>query len=611
MKNVVRPREVRETHLRRAAIGYVRQSSDRQVRENQGSTADQRQQVEIALAWGWTRPQMQVIDDDLGCSGTTAVNRSGYQSLVAQIEAGRVGAVFVSDESRVGRDVPELMRFLQLCQIHDVLFVVDRKVYDLRDTGCLLTKQVLSLVNQAENIRRRDAMERGKLAKVHAGHTVSMPPAGYVRRVDGKWEKDESPLARESIGAVFAVFLEKRSTPATVKVLRERGIHLPRRDKDGNLRWVDPKIYAVGAILKNAVYTGDYHYRRQRVDHSKARTPSGVLRRRKALPEETLISPDRHEPYVSKEDWDQIQRVLALNAPSQEHRNLGPGAALVQGILWCDQHQTRVMNPAYHARRRDGDYSLSYVCMGDYVEGGDFCWIVCGRAVDRAVARAALARLRPDRLDPLRAEWERLRATDAGHRRRHDAELHQARRRADRLRELIVDTDKTLTNVIEDHERQLEINLVRISQLEREGAAAHHPADPVITKKMWAELVDFYRNANAVFHAPTTTHRDRKEIIRTLVKAVMVEERTDEEIRLRIVWQDGSPDQPVAIKQVPWMHRIMLEMADAGEKPENIAAWLNDRGHVNLQGKPWTRLTVHTLIWRKRRQRSAKNRTAA
>ena len=59
-------------HLRRLAIVYVRQSTEEQVRDNTGSTEYQRGLVEVARALGWEESQIQIIDEDLGRSGSSA-----------------------------------------------------------------------------------------------------------------------------------------------------------------------------------------------------------------------------------------------------------------------------------------------------------------------------------------------------------------------------------------------------------------------------------------------------------------------------------------------------------------------------------------------------------
>jgi len=64
-------------HWDRQAIVYVRQSSPQQVQENRESTARQYALVDRAVALGWSRDQIEVIDDDQGISGKSIEGRLG------------------------------------------------------------------------------------------------------------------------------------------------------------------------------------------------------------------------------------------------------------------------------------------------------------------------------------------------------------------------------------------------------------------------------------------------------------------------------------------------------------------------------------------------------
>src|SRR4030095_6603779 len=92
-------------HLRRLAIIYIRQSTEDQVRENTGSTEYQRSLAAVALAYGWEDSQIEVVDEDLGKSGSSTERRTGWQRLQNMIDADQVGAVFVANISRLSRQL--------------------------------------------------------------------------------------------------------------------------------------------------------------------------------------------------------------------------------------------------------------------------------------------------------------------------------------------------------------------------------------------------------------------------------------------------------------------------------------------------------------------------
>lgn len=77
--------KVRDRHLQRLAVVYVRQSSRQQLVDHQESTRLQYARVDRAVTLGWETDRVLVIDEDLGRSATSAVARKGFQRLVTEI----------------------------------------------------------------------------------------------------------------------------------------------------------------------------------------------------------------------------------------------------------------------------------------------------------------------------------------------------------------------------------------------------------------------------------------------------------------------------------------------------------------------------------------------
>ena len=104
--------KIRPEHLDRSAIVYVRQSTRQQVLEHSESTRLQYALAERAVALGWARSQVTVIDDDLGVSAATADSRKGFARLVTEVTMGRAGVVLgieMSRLARTGRDWHQLL----------------------------------------------------------------------------------------------------------------------------------------------------------------------------------------------------------------------------------------------------------------------------------------------------------------------------------------------------------------------------------------------------------------------------------------------------------------------------------------------------------------------
>jgi|ERR687890_361616 DNA invertase Pin-like site-specific DNA recombinase len=86
--------KIKVPHLSRAAYVYVRQSTPKQVQHNRESQLYQYQLAERAVALGWSKEQVIVIDSDLGLSGTRSDGRDGYKTLIAEVSLGKVGIIF-------------------------------------------------------------------------------------------------------------------------------------------------------------------------------------------------------------------------------------------------------------------------------------------------------------------------------------------------------------------------------------------------------------------------------------------------------------------------------------------------------------------------------------
>ena len=124
--------KVTASHRQRAAIVYVRQSTLLQLERNRESTARQYDLVQRAAALGWSRTQVSVVDEDQGHSGASAVGRSGFAELVAQVGLGQVGIILALEVSRLARNNADWYRLLDLAAMTDTLVADADGVYHPR-----------------------------------------------------------------------------------------------------------------------------------------------------------------------------------------------------------------------------------------------------------------------------------------------------------------------------------------------------------------------------------------------------------------------------------------------------------------------------------------------
>src|SRR3954453_15953474 len=172
--------KVQGRHQDRLAIVYVRQSTLSQVEQHQESTRLQYALVERALQLGWARERIEVIDDDLGRSGASAVDRPGFQRLVAEVGLGRVGLVLGVEMSRLARSCRDWHQLLEICAVFDTLLADTDGVYD---PGFYNDRPLLGLkgtMSEAELHLLKTRMHEGRRAKAQRGELRFHLPRGYV-----------------------------------------------------------------------------------------------------------------------------------------------------------------------------------------------------------------------------------------------------------------------------------------------------------------------------------------------------------------------------------------------------------------------------------------------
>jgi DNA invertase Pin-like site-specific DNA recombinase len=133
VRAVLREREsgkVQGRHRDGLAVVYVRQSSRQQVVDHGESTRLQYGLVERAVALGWARTRVLVIDEDLGRSAAGAQERPGFQRLVTEITMGHVGLVLGIEMSRLARAGRDWHQLIELCSLARTLLADTDGVYD-------------------------------------------------------------------------------------------------------------------------------------------------------------------------------------------------------------------------------------------------------------------------------------------------------------------------------------------------------------------------------------------------------------------------------------------------------------------------------------------------
>src|SRR6185436_8653376 len=203
--------KVQGRHQDRLAIVYVRQSTLRQVEQHQESTRLQYALVERAFQLGWARERVEVIDDDLGRSGSTATHRPGFQRLVAEVGLGHVGLVLGVEMSRLARSCRDWHQLLEICALSDTLIADTDGIYDPATYNDRLLLGLKGTLSEAELHLLKTRMHEGRRAKAARGELFFNLPRGYIRHASGDVVLDPDEQVRATVRLIFDVF-ERRHT---------------------------------------------------------------------------------------------------------------------------------------------------------------------------------------------------------------------------------------------------------------------------------------------------------------------------------------------------------------------------------------------------------------
>lgn len=572
-----RPPEIRTAHLQKLAVVYARQSSPEQVRNHTGSAAAQRDLAELARRWGWPEARIRVIDSDLGLSGTSALNREGFQELTALVRRSEIGMILAQDASRLTRNFRDFADFVEGAADTDTLICVNGVIYDPASPDFVHTLglQVQGLFGAFDNKLRASRFREARIAKARRGHAVSAPPIGYVQAVRGQWVKDPDLEVQHAIQRAFALYQELGSLGKVVNYHRDHHLLFPRRLR-GRVTWRPLDAALLDNLLRNPAYVGDYVFGRF---HS-SRGRAGQARQTRRPRSEWIVAPSHHEPYVPRDVWQRIQDQLASRRPGLRPM-LGKGTALLQGLLRCGDCY-RWMRTQYWGRHGTAR-TATYVCRkvdgwGQETHRVAFPAVFVEQAVVHHVLGALTAVDAKTACTVIQGAEAEVAALTGARRRR----LQAAEAEVHRLRETLLSVPPEFTHVHVDLVAQLEDALRRHDALKTELGPSPAPAIGVGDVD---ELVALTRDVRQLWAADTTTNEDRKRLLRTVIGEIIVKHATKEVIELEVVWAGGAR-QPLRALRPRGVDTVVREQAQAGKSARRIIDELNAAGIVTASGRP-------------------------
>ena len=581
--------KITEQHLRRRAVVYVRQSTMTQVERNHESRARQYALRQRAIDLGWPAGAVTVMDEDLGRSGASSEGRLGFKELVAEVGLGHVGLILALETSRLARSSADWHQLLDLCALTGALIADQDGIYSPGNFNDRLLLGLKGTMSEAELHLIRARLDGGLRNKAQRGELEQNLPVGFDRDEDGHTVLTADEQVRHAIGRVFELWQRIGSCRQVVAMLRDENQRVPRRSVGSRrVRWLPATYGSVHAFLTNPAYAGAFVF--GRTSQKKQLDPTGRIRRRTIdLPIEqwSVCLPEHHPGYVS---WDEYlgtrERLRANVRPKGQGGGAArEGVALLQGIVRCGRCGRR-MQVAYSG---NNGQVPRYACVRAHqMHGTDTaCQSLGALRLEKAVIAAFLEAITPA---GVRASAEAIGELERDHHERlHGQQLAVERTefeagRAQRQFDACEPEHRLVARTLE---ARLEQTLAELAHERRKLAELEARRPEPLTDLERQALTRLIRDLPRIWTAETTTPRDRKELLRTLISEVIVTIKEEpRQAETEIIWEGGARTELTVplVKRGSERNRTsedtieLIRKLAAHTTDQQIAAILNKQG---------------------------------
>jgi DNA invertase Pin-like site-specific DNA recombinase len=594
--------KIKPEHLARKAVVYLRQSSEKQVRQNLESQRLQYELAERIRALGWT--EIEVISSDLGCSAALgSATREGFERVLSAVALGEVGIVVSREVSRLSRTDKDWCRLAEVCQIFGTLIGDEQQVYDLSyldDQLVLGIKGTLSVV-ELKVLRQR--LQAGQESKARRGELLKRLPVGYAKDGTGKVVLHPDQRVCEAIRLVFAKFRELWSVRQTFQWFRDHDVELPANPIHGTqLVWKIPSQSLVGDILRNPFYAGAYVWGRRPVETSLV---DGRLKKRQGAyrrPQECRVFiAGHHAAYIDWATYEENQRMTHRNSVNWDSDEttaaIRAGQGLLVGLLRCG-HCGRKLHVRYWGGTGT---NARYLCKGDYDDGGQYCIGFGGATVDCRISDEVLKVISPLGVAASLKAIEELSAGDTAQRaalaRKLEALEYEARRAFEQYD--VVDARNRL--VAAELERRWNEKLHEIETVKEQlsGLAEKRYS---LSLEDEANILSMGESFTETWHNSSCPPTLRKMIFRTVMEEIIVRaDSAKKTLLFTIHWKGGvhtqlemnrprsATETATSLEALDIIRKMAVRHGD-----NEIASVLNRLGYSTGKGNRWNQNRVAT-----------------
>ena len=421
---------------------YCRLSQDDKQEGDSNSIINQKKILKkYALDRGYTNIQFYIDD---GVSGTT-FNRAGFQSMIADVETGKVKRVIVKDMSRLGRDYLQVGMYTEIFfPEHDVHFIAVNDGVDSNQEDNEFTpfRNIINEWYAKDTSKKIRAVKRSKgMAGEHIG---SHPPYGYMKNPENKkeWLIDEE--AAEVVREIFRLCVEGYGPTRIAHILTERKILCPTYyalEKGGKPRTALPadKFTWNGPVVAKILDRMDY------LGHTvNFKTHVKSYKVHKTIynsPDQWKVFEGTHEAIIDKETFEIVQKI---RASKRRPTRMGE-MPMFSGLLYCADCGRKL---SFHRKADEPAEKHHYLCE-NYRSNTANCTMHYIRNV--VVERIVLENLKEVIQYVSNYEDEFVRMVMDSDMRQRNRELSQKKKRLSEVQKRIGELDTIFQRIYEDN----------------------------------------------------------------------------------------------------------------------------------------------------------------
>ena len=421
---------------------YCRLSQDDKQEGDSNSIINQKKILKkYALDRGYTNIQFYIDD---GVSGTT-FNRAGFQSMIADVETGKVKRVIVKDMSRLGRDYLQVGMYTEIFfPEHDVHFIAVNDGVDSNQEDNEFTpfRNIINEWYAKDTSKKIRAVKRSKgMAGEHIG---SHPPYGYMKNPENKkeWIIDEE--AAEVVREIFRLCVGGYGPTQIANILTERKILCPTYyalEKGGKPRTALPadKFTWNGPVVAKILDRMDY------LGHTvNFKTHVKSYKVHKTIynsPDQWKVFEGTHEAIIDKETFEIVQKI---RAGKRRPTRMGE-MPMFSGLLYCADCGRKL---SFHRKADEPAEKHHYLCE-NYRSNTANCTMHYIRNV--VVERIVLENLKEVIQYVSNYEDEFVRMVMDSDMRQRNRELSQKKKRLAEIQKRIGELDTIFQRIYEDN----------------------------------------------------------------------------------------------------------------------------------------------------------------